>query len=68
MRTNQLSFAPVGAAADAHRRMRGTLLPSVNVAAHEIVLAVDAEDARRQRQQVELPRDFAAAEDASRWK
>ena len=55
--------APVGAAADSHRRDARDVAAVREGGAHEVVLAVDAKDARRQWHQVPLPGDFAAAED-----
>ena len=55
--------APIGAAADAHWRHARDVAAVGERGAHEVVLAVDAEDSGRHREQVPLPGHLAAAED-----
>ena len=54
--------APIGAAAQPHGRNARHAAAVVEGGADEIVLAVDAEDAGRQRYEIPLPGDLAAAE------
>jgi len=57
-------IAPIGAAAQPHRRhARNVAAVGGEGRAHEVILAVHAENAGRHRHQVPLPGDFAAAED-----
>ena len=56
--------APIGAAAHAHRRhARDVAAIGGEGRAHEVVLAVDAEHAGRQRHEIPLPGHLGAAED-----
>jgi hypothetical protein len=56
--------APIGAAAHAHGRHAWDVAAiGGEGGAHEIVLAVDAENAGRQRHEIPLPGDLGAAED-----
>src|SRR5215472_2672294 len=56
--------APIGAAADAHGRHAWHVAAiGGEGGAHEVVLAVDAENASRQRHEIPLPGDLGAAED-----
>ena len=55
--------APVGAAAEPHRRHARDIAAVGKSRAHEVVLAVDAENAGRHGDQIPLPGELGAAED-----
>src|SRR5262249_29566971 len=64
MRTNQVVGAPIGAAAYAHGRHAWDVAAiGGEGGADEVVLAIDAENAGRQRHQIPLPGNLGAAED-----